>query len=313
MATRTNSVYELGLPDVVLLALNLDLSEPSPSNIIGGVGPFDFSGEVDTAAVPITIAIDTAKYEFTVDIAGITEVTLTAVTAAQIVTALTAAAAAETPAVPITVTVDETTSYIKIVATAAETTKMLQVYGDLPRVLGIGQGFGVKLFVIETAQSADGTPVMKDSERITVTDGSGHDTDVVTDGYIKGTTETVVDVAHDLEVKGLMNGTFSDGTTLRSGTSDDSHPTFLMEYYFPKYKSGENAKGDIFGYRKKKFGRCKGALGDASNKNEFSLASYTVNTRTWTNASGKIMDAWNESELTIAAFDALNLEALGNL
>lgn len=312
MATRKNSVYVLGLPDVVLLALNYDLTEPSPSNIIGSAGPFDFSGEADTNAVPITVAIDTVKYEFTVDVAAIVDVDLSAVTASEIVEAITAAAGAETTPVPITVSVDATTGYVKIVATS-ETASVLQVYGDLARILNIGQGFGVKLFVIETAQSADGTAVKKDSERITVTDASGRDTDKITKEYIKGTTETVVDTAQDLEIEGLINGTFSDGTTMRSGTSEDSHPKFTMTYYYPKYKAGENSEGDIFGYRKKKFGRCMGSLGDSSNKNEFSLDSHTINTVVWTDSSNVLHDAWEISELSIADFEALKLNTLGNL
>ena len=47
MSIRTNSKFAFGLVFARFMALNADLTIPVVSRMIGGVGPFDYSGVAD--------------------------------------------------------------------------------------------------------------------------------------------------------------------------------------------------------------------------------------------------------------------------
>ena len=77
---RDTARYGFGLVFARFMPLNDDLTIPIPTRILGGAGPFDFSGVDNIAAVTLITKIDNGTAEtVTVDLSGAadpTEVTV---------------------------------------------------------------------------------------------------------------------------------------------------------------------------------------------------------------------------------------------
>ncbi len=58
MIKLVNARYSFGLDFFRAMRQNDDLTNPTPDRIVGGIGPFDFSGYATPAAVPLTIKFD---------------------------------------------------------------------------------------------------------------------------------------------------------------------------------------------------------------------------------------------------------------
>lgn len=303
MALKKNARYAFGLHYLRMRAINDDLSQPTADNIIGGAGPFDFSGVTSIAAVPLTVKIDNAAaVELDVDLTA--AVDDAAVTVDELVTALTAAFTAGT--VALTASKVAETGRLKI---AHATATVLQVYGEAAELAMIGQGFGVKLLVSDTMQSFSQSPVRKDGERITTTDAWGYDTEVITDGYYKGFTANLVDTAEDWEMLGLLEGTPIDADgNISSPVYSTRRPIVMVEAFYAKYRKGQNYEGDLVGYRKITCDQCKGMGGEQTRERGWSNAPYTIEGKTWVDDAGTEHPAWKREELTVSAFNALDIE-----
>jgi len=309
MALKDKAIFGFGLHYVRMFALNDDNTTPTPTNIIGGVGPFDMS-DATIAAVPITIKIDG-------EAAVVVEVDLTdavapgAVTAAEIVTAVTTAFAAETPAVAVTASVDETSNRLKFVADG-EGVIALQVYGELAELSMIGQGFGIKYLVSDTIRTMTETANRKAGETIATTDAWGVDTTVVTDGYYKGFSAPIVDTAEDWEMFALCEGLHLNASGgMSSPTSETIRPMIGANAFYGKYLQGENRETELVGYREIDYKYCKGMGGDKTHERGFSDSAYTLEGTTHRDAVTKIVQpAWDKIELTVAQFNALLIESI---
>lgn len=303
MALKKNARYAFGLHYLRIRAINDDLSQPTADNIIGGAGPFDFSGVTSIAAVPMTVKIDNdAAVNLNVDLTA--AVDDAAVTVDELVTALTAAFTAGTVALTASKVVE--TGRLKI---AHATATVLQVYGEAAELAMIGQGFGVKLLVSDTMQSFSQSPVRKDGERITTTDAWGFDTEVITDGYYKGFTANLVDTAEDWEMLGLLEGTpIDEDGNISSPVYSTRRPIVMVEAFYAKYRKGQNYEGDLVGYRKITCDQCKGMGGEQTRERGWSNAPYTIEGKTWVDDSGTEHPAWKREELTVSDFNALDIE-----
>ena len=303
MALKKNARYAFGLHYLRMRAINDDLSQPTADNIIGGAGPFDFSGVTSIAAVPLTVKIDNAAaVELDVDLTA--AVDDAAVTVDELVTALTAAFTAGT--VALTASKVAETGRLKI---AHATATILQVYGEAAELAMIGQGFGVKLLVSDTMQSFSQSPVRKDGERITTTDAWGFDTEVITDGYYKGFTANLVDTAEDWEMLGLLEGTpIDEDGNISSPVYSTRRPIVMVEAFYAKYRKGQNYEGDLVGYRKITCDQCKGMGGEQTRERGWSNAPYTIEGKTWVDDAGTEHPAWKREELTVSDFNALDIE-----
>ena len=303
MALKKNARYAFGLHYLRIRAINDDLSQPTADNIIGGAGPFDFSGVTSIAAVPLTVKIDNAKaVELDIDLTDALDDA--AVTVAELVTALTAAFTAGTVALTASKVVE--TGRLKI---AHATASVLQVYGEAAQIAMIGQGFGVKLIVSDTMQSFSQSPVRKDGERITTTDAWGYDTEVITDGYYKGFTANLVDTAEDWEMLGLLEGTpIDEDGNISSPVYSTRRPIVMVEAFYAKYRKGQNYEGDLVGYRKITCDQCKGMGGEQTRERGWSNAPYTIEGKTWIDESGIEHPAWKREELTVPDFNGLDIE-----
>jgi hypothetical protein len=313
MALRISAKYEFGLPFARFIPHNDDGTIPTAIRIFGGTGPFDFSGVTDISAVQLYIKQDAgAATSIEVNLSAASS--QSAVTVAELVTALNSAA---TPALS---TIDMLASAatgkngstrIKLASTDTATTPTwIQVYGEFAQLAKFGKGFGLKIVKCNTLQTFGITPTLKEDETFTTTDADGIDTEIISDGYRKGSTATIVDTAKDKELKVLMlGGSYNSSTGLyEAGTSESDRYTFLCELYYPYYSQGTNQEADLVGYIKKVIRNAKGSIGEDPHAREWSIGNYTLTGVSYKDESGNLLADEYEQELTIAAYNALDLE-----
>lgn len=309
MALRTNAKYHFGLPFVRIMPLNDDITIPTVSRIIGGTGPFDFSGVSDTSAVEIKVKIDDGdESSFTFDISAASDES--AATVAEVVSALDTAFTSESLDLDASSATVNGSTRLKIENTnTASVPDWIQIYGEGPEILKLGMGFGLKFLKFDTMQTFGVTPTMVEDEDFTTVDANGKQTKISTDGYPDGVTATIVDTAIDPELKVLvMGGSYNSTTGIReAGTSESTRYYFFVEMYFPYYSKGTNNEGDLVGYIKKLLRKCKGTLGDDSHAREWTVGNYNLTGFTYIDEDGDENGAEQETELTIAAYNALSL------
>ena len=300
MAKRDDAFYDYGLTDVRLRALNDDKTQVEITNIIGGAGPFDFTGETITA-VPMSVNIDGVVQEFDVSLSVASQA---AVTVAEVVIGLNAIFVVVGDPVALTAATEALTGRIKLAATSTPTD--IQVYGKCAQLILIGQGFGTGYIYSDTMLNLDTSAIRKDSEDKSVTNARGLDTTIKTEGYYKSENGTLVDTATDWALKAFLEGTpLADDGSLSSGVTASKRPSFTLEAYYGKYKKGDSDEGDYVGVRKELYFRCKGMSGDKSRSADIAPSNYTFNAQTYVDASGVEHVAWTYSELTIKEYNAI--------
>lgn len=307
MSLRTNARYGFGLVFARFLPLNDDLTIPAITRIIGGVGPFDFSGVTDSSNVDLKVKIDDADAEsLTVDISGASSDS--AVTVTEVVAALNTAFTGA--AIELEASEDSTTNRVKIESTnTASPPDTVQIYDEFAELILLGQGFGVKYVKSDTMVSVGETPTMKEEEQFTTTDAKGLDTEVLSDGYRKGFTASIVDSAEDWELRALIEGGYYDETNgeYEVPTSDDEKLYFSVEAYYAQYIRGTNKEADEAGYVKKYYRSCKGAAGDISHERAFANQTYNITGTTYKDEDGTLHGDTELTKLTPSEYEALNL------
>lgn len=309
MAVRADGArYTFGILYLLLMALNDDLSIPTPDRIIGGAGPFDFSGVTDISAVPLSIKIDTNTTEtHNIDLSG--AVDQSAVTVLELVAAITAAGFAD-----ITASEDVTTGRILIVYSGTDTVTFLQVWGTAAILCRIGQGnrSACRFIKSDTVQSLAITPTRKDEERITTTDAKGKDTEIITDGYRKGNTGVITDTADDVDMLALIEGGEVDETTgeYEDPTSESEKYYFGIYTYYGEYTEGENKEADMVGVQQRHYRSCKGAEGDTTHERGWTNGVYNITCTSYKDENEDIFGASVRKELTIEEWEALDVANL---
>jgi hypothetical protein len=306
MIKETNARYSFGLEFARLMALNDDLTIPDPDRVVGGVGPFDFSGYATPAAIPLTVKLD-ADAEVTVNVnltVGVADIS--AVTVAELVARINAAAI---PDVTASQEIVPLTNRLKLAYTGTEVVQYMQVYGDLAKLADIGQGFGCEFVRSDTLQSFGDTPTVKASETITVTDAQGSDTEVLTDEQRKGFTATVVDTADDPALLALMEGGDYDPVTgiYEAPLNDARKVYFYAEVYYAQYAEGTNKEADIIGYVRKYYRSCKGATGEQNHSRAFGVMNYTITGTAYKDENSNRFADSQRKELTVEDYIALDL------
>lgn len=299
MALKENAKYEFSVCFVRVTPLNDDLSQPV-TTLIGGVGPFDFSGASVIAAVPLTTKIDAgAAEDVTIDLSG--AVDQAAVTVDEVFAAINVSA-------PTDVTASKDGTSGRLVLTFASGT-VIQCYGEAAELSLIGQGIGVKVISTNTMRSISESPIVKDEETITTTDAKGIDTEVVTDGYRKGNSGTFVDTATDFELRKVFEGgSIAAATGVYSVPNSTSRKVyFKLEMFSAKYLVGTNKEFEIDSYQQTVIYSCKGTYGETARDRNFSDANYTY-TATSPRVAGVISQDTDYIPLTVEEFEALQLE-----
>lgn len=307
---RTNAEYGFGLKFTRMMGLNDDLTLPANDRIIGGGGPFDFSGVTLISAVPLKVKLDNGSVQsLTVDLSG--AVSQSAVTVDELVTALDITFTGA--GLSLDASKDATSdNRLKIETTdTASPPTWIQIYDECAEIAMIGQGLGLKFVKSDTLQSITKTPTQKDEEQITTTDADGIDTEILSDGYRKGFQAVIVDTAsEDWEMLQLIEGGTYDETngTYDVPTSEDNKIYFFIEAYYAKYSQGTNKEADLIGYVKELYRSCKGVVGDRVNERAFMNGNYTISGTSYKDEDGNLLGDTQLEELTKVEYDALNLE-----
>jgi len=303
--------YAYGLPILRLIPLNDDLSLPVATAVangsgagylMGGAGPFDFSGVDSEGAVALNLKIDNGSVEaLNVDVSA--AVDTSAVTVDELVTALTAISANWT------FSKDATSLRLKGVPTSGE---YWQAYGEFAEIAMFGQGMGAKVIKSDTIRSFNTSPTLKDDQTQTTTDANGKDTEVIRPGYRKGFTGSIVDTARDPELMQFEGGSYdSDNDIYERPTSESDKITFMLEVFQAKYIEGSNKEPDLVGYIQKTYRSCQLTVGDEPQGDGFTDQTYNVIGTPYTTPDGgtTYADVVDE-ELTVDEFNALYVETV---
>lgn len=280
---RASADFVFGPRKLKIFPLSPDKSTPLPLDggarstitVYGGAGPFDCSGAAVPAASPMSIKLDNGTAEtWPLDLT--VPVSLSAVTAAEMATAIEAANAAA-GFVGVTATVDSR-GYLQIDVDTPGTQLYLQVYGEAAELAEFGQGYGMQSHIIDTQQSVSVVPTNKDSETITITDSNGKDTEILTDGYRKGFTGVITDTARDKAVRAIIEGGVIDVTnkTLHAPNSDTVKTYFCMEVVRAFYSKGTNFEEALEGYILERFLICNGTMGDDPGDRNWLAYVYNI-------------------------------------
>ncbi len=302
MALKENAKYHFSVCFVRVTPLNDDLTQPEAANIIGGAGPFDFSGAAVPAAVPLLTKIDAgAAEQVDLDLVTPPVADIAAVTVAELITAITTAAPTD-----VTASAEAITGRLKLVFASGT---VVQAYGEAAELSLIGQGQGVRVVSTNTMKSFSETPILKDEETITTTDAKGIDTEVVTDGYRKGNSGAYVDASSDFLMRSIFEGGSIDSVTgvysVPNSTSRKVY--FKIEVFEAKYLLGTNKEFEIDSYQQTVIYSAKGTYGETSRDRNFSDANFTY-TATSPKLAGVISADTDYIPLTVEEFEALLLE-----
>lgn len=304
MSLKVNADYDFGPTRMLFQMRNDDLTEATPDNTIGGVGPFDFSGEADPSAIPMIFKTDNgAAQSIDLDFVTPAVVDIAAVTVAEVFAAINA----ETPT-NVTASAEAVTGRLKIVVSGS-TLDRFQVYGVAAEISMIGQGYTTRIVITNTMKSFVTTPTLKDDETFTTTDAEGDDTEVIIPGYRKGVTGTWIDSANDYLLRRIHEGGTIDATTeeYSSPNVNTEKGMFVVEVYRAKYTHGTNHKKELSGYTKQTIENATGTFAERTFELGLSDANYGY-TGTAPKLSGVIGSDLKELPLTIAAYQALDLD-----
>jgi len=302
MAERATARYGFGLVFARFMPLNDDLTIHVPDRIIGGAGPFDFSGVANIAAVTLITKIDNSAAEtVTVNLSGAADPT--AVTVAELFAAINVAAPTD-----FTASEDVTTGRIMMDCDATGV-GYVQIYDECAEIAMFGQGFGIKFVTSDTLRTLTDSPMMKDEETLETTDAKGLDTSVLSDGYRKGFEATFVDSAEDWELLALMEAGYYDEVNgvYEVPTSEDSKIYFYCELYYTRYTRGENKEGEIVSYVQKLFRSCKGQVGESVHERGFMDGNFTIKGTSYKDQDENLFGDTKKTELSIEEYQALDL------
>ncbi len=306
MSERATARYGFGLKFTRFMPLNDDLTIPVPARIIGGAGPFDFSGVDNIAAVTLITKIDNGTAEtVTVDLSGAADPT--AVTVAELFAAINVSGPTD-----LTASEDATTGRIMIAYDDSDTVGYVQIYGECAEIAMFGQGFGARFVVSDTLKSLADTPNMKDEEVIETVDALGLDTVVLSDGYRKGFEATYIDSAEDWDLLALMEGGYNvvndDGNEqYDTPTSEDNKIYFYCELFYTQYTRGENKEGEINNYVHQLFRSCKGTVGESSHERGFMDGNFTIKGTSYKDQNNVLFGDIRKIKISIEDYQALDV------
>jgi hypothetical protein len=320
MGLRASTPFLFGPTRTKIWPLNADLSTPvpvvqgSPADIIatGGVGPFDFSGEANTAAVPLTVKIDAAAAETqTIDVStGVGSVDESAVTATELAAAIEAANAAA-GFVGVTATV-AASGRIQIAIDVVGTSRYLMVYGAAAKIALFGQGLGLQPILLDTQESVSQSPTVVAAESISTQDTNGLITEVLTDPYRNGSTGTLTDTAFDLALKAMLEGgtLASDGDFYEAPNSESTLIYFAIEIVQPYFSRGTNKESDLVGYVLKRILTCYASPADEAGDRSFQSQGYNYTATEYKDPSGNLYGDTVIEKFTKAEYEALTWDSI---
>jgi hypothetical protein len=308
-----NGQFLFGSDYLILKQMNYDLTEARPDRIVGSAGPFDFSGCLTPAAVPITIKIDgNAPVAATIDITGTADPA--AVTVAELVVLLTAVGFADItfseegapgPGIP-------ATGFLKVEYSGTDVCNYLQVYGEVAEITMIGQGQGVRFAISDSAQEFKYAAKNKDAEEFNIDNARGQRTTVRSKTLRLGGTGSWNDAPRDKVMKHVVENGYYDFTTgqYSNPRQEDDPILFTIEEFHRIYADGDNPEANIDMMEQHKLYKCDGTVSEVTNNRGLNANGYTYNASPYTDELESSCPDGIEIELTMSEYEALDLENL---
>lgn len=309
MSKKEDARYVFSTTETLVQPLNADLTQPDTGGTygqLGGVGPFDFSGEAVPTAIPLNYKSGTAaNASVNVNLSGASSIS--AVTVDELFAAINTAAPTD-----LTASKDGTTNRLKIVHDTPASIDFLQLWGPIATIGLIGQGIGTRIAYLDTQKSLSETPVLKEEEQFTSTDSNGIDVEVLSDGYRKGNSGTLTDAADDWYLKAVIDGGTYDETndTYEVGTSLTAKKYFRIISISARYKVGTNKEADLVDYMKTEIFSCKGSSGERNKERGFVDTVYNWSATSPKDGSGNPLPDTKDTVLSISDYATANFSAL---
>lgn len=306
MSKKENARYVFSTTETLVQPLNADLTQPNTDSQIGGIGPFDFSGEPIATAIPLNYKNGTAaNASVNVDLSLVVDIS--AVTVAELFAAINTAAPTD-----LTASKDVATDRLKIEHDTPSSIDYLQLWGPIATIGGIGQGIGTRIAYLNTQKSLSEAPVLKEQEEFGSTDSNGIDTEVQSDGYRKGNSGVLTDAADDWYLKSVVDGGTYDETneTYDVGTSLTQKRYFRIISISARYKVGTNKEADLVDYMKTEVFSCKGASGDRTKERGFVDTVYNWSATSPKDGNGAPLPDTKDTVMSISEYLAANFAGL---
>lgn len=275
---------------IITRRCNPDGTVALPSRIVGGIGPFDYSGITGTDT-PLVTKIDfAAAVTSTISLAGVSD--QSAVTVDELVTAIQAASITG-----LTASKESGTNRLLIVADAAESDNLriggvnanpvrwLQVYGECAEIAGIGYGAGIKFKVDTDLAGASDAIDRQDAETVDLENGVNELTQVEFPAKVLGRNMTATYNSKDLERSYQLAGGTYDATngTYEDPISSDVPPQVTAETFQRIYGEGKSGFSNFNNVERILYksgtaapaDRARDARAFTSNPFDFSFPGYT--------------------------------------
>lgn len=296
---------------VAVMRNNPDGTNPTASRFIGFYGTADLSAVLTTHEADLSIKIDDGDLEtISVDFSG--AVSESAVTVAEAVTALTAAAFTG-----ITWSSDTTTGRLKGVSSSGT---FVQVIGDLAAALDFGQGidFPNNGLEIYTAESKTGLvdctmpPDIQDKQTNDVTGSEGNIRRMNVPAKLLGVSPVLSIYQYDKGMRACIEGGTYNRTTgaYTPPLSDADAPTFCVIKYDGLYNADNVNLPDNDSVNVTTVHSCTGLQGEDTDTNGWKVKTYNLVASEYTDASDVRHPAYEEAPISKAAFLALGIDAL---
>jgi hypothetical protein len=308
---KENALYNAMTDLIMFMPHGYDKKRVKPTRIVGGAGPFDFSGVTTPAAIPFKLKADNGSViSGNVDLDDV-GITLSAVTADQLVTALSDGLTAA-GATGWTATKETTTGFVKL-ACSTSGVKYAQAWGEALEIALFGQGLGARFRMSNDIESFNPSPTMKEDTTLTATNAKGEDVEVIIAGYKKGFSGAIVDLPEDYEMMELMEGGIIDSAgayhepTVEQSKNKKSFEIYVLRRNYPK---GTNKDSDLDSFELVQFYSCKGSVGGENYGASIDKKTYNIVGTNYTDETGAEFGYGKRTPLTIAQHDALPLEEL---
>jgi hypothetical protein len=295
------------------MRLNPDGTIPRATRFLGFTNTVDVTGVIDVSdAADLTIKIDNGTAE-TKSVDFTPAVSKSAVTVAEAVSVLTTAAFTG-----ITWSADASTGRLKGVSASGT---YVQVYGELAPYLDFGQAIdhgGEGLVFVKSFDDLTksiGLPKnIKAKEEIDVEGAQGTVTRMVIAAKLQGMSPVIATKNKSYDLLEMIQGGDYDRTANTYDpplSSRTQSPRFFIEVFSPLYSQGVSKMEDLTHYEKLLIRSCVGMEGDVPiEAKAWANYSYNVEATEYVDESSVTHPAWQESQMTLTQFEALNVETV---
>lgn len=273
--------YDYSVERAEFALLNKDGSYPTPRDwthtkratgevvshkggLVGGTGPWDFSGFAGEA-LELLLTYGKTQKTVALDLAGVADAS--AVTASELAAAINAAFP-EVSASVVTVGADYDAAYLKIVDKATGETALpwfapFGFQGKIAERVGI-----IGWVATKDIKGSSAEPKVETGDTATATAGSGIRCSIKEPDRVTGKTLTITLSAKE---EGIMSMIFGDDYDPETGdyfekASDMEAPSFVYRNWVRRYPSGENTKATQSQMLLRSFPSCTGTPGGSSDE-----------------------------------------------